>query len=117
MSAAAALPTEKEVKEGVWKLMDQAGKHPKLTPKIVRSQLERKLGVQTGSLKVFRPLIKKVIFAWWLEAEDDNGSGDDASAFALQALISLAKAAGKFPAVLKGISEGPEEKVKELRKR
>jgi hypothetical protein len=112
-------PTEKEVKEGVWKLMDQAGRHPKLTPKIVRTQLEKKLSQPMGSLKSFRPLIKKIIFYWWVDSEKELGGAEDNSTiFALQSLISLAKAAGKFPAVLKNITtESPEKKVIELRQR
>jgi hypothetical protein len=117
-SSSSRTPSEKEVKEGVWKLMDQAGRHPKLTPRMVRTQLEKKLSQPSGSLKTFRPLIKKIIFYWWVDSEKELGGKDDNSTiFALQSLINLAKAAGKFPAVLNKLSDKPEEKVIQLRQK
>jgi hypothetical protein len=114
-------PSKDEVKEGVWKLMDQAGRHPRLTIRMIRHQLEKKLGLNKDSLESFRPLIKKIIFHWWVDSEKefgvDGAKQDNNTVFALQSLISLAKAAGKFPAVLKNIPDDPEKKVAELRTR
>lgn len=114
---------EDEIKKITWALLQKAGHNPKLTPRLLRQQLEKQMKVQSGSFDKYRKLIKSVIFVWWDQSQDDLGLNsnkqvdDKNAAFALQMLTQLAKAAGKMPGVMKNLPEEPHDRIKALREK
>lgn len=83
-----------EVRKVVDKLLEKAGKDPRLTPKILRLKAESKMQLPAGSLKKFRNDIKDIIWQWW---EDDQ-------LHTLQQLVLLTRALQLNP-LLKGLKE------------
>lgn len=49
----------------VTKLLDKAGKDPRLTPRILREKAEQRLSLSKGDLKPQREKIKDIIWDWW----------------------------------------------------
>ena len=49
----------------VTKLLDKAGKDPRLTPRILREKAEQRMSLSKGDLKPQREKIKGVIWDWW----------------------------------------------------
>ncbi len=84
-----------EVRAVIEKLLQKAGKDPRLTPKLLRVKAESKLQLSSGQLKQYRSKIKDVIWEWW---ENDQ-------AYTLQQLVFLSRAMQLAPAILKGIRE------------
>lgn len=84
-----------EVRQVLEKLLNKAGKDPRLTPKLLRAKTESKLQLAAGQLKPYRKDIKKVIWEWW---ESDQRK-------TLIQLVSLARALQLAPGILKGLKE------------
>lgn len=84
-----------KVRAVIEKLLQKAGKDPRVTPKILRMKAESKLELSSGQLKQYRNQIKGVIWEWW---ESDQ-------AYTLQQLVFLSRALQLAPAILKGIKE------------
>lgn len=49
----------------ITKLLDKAGKDPRLTPKILREKAEQRMELSKGHLKDKREAIKLIICEWW----------------------------------------------------
>lgn len=98
-----------KVKPVIEKLLEKAGKDPRVTPKLLRMKAESKLQLSSGQLKSFRNQIKDVIWKWW---EDDQS-------YTLQQLVHLSRALSLAPAILKDIKAIPSVtgRVEELSKR
>jgi hypothetical protein len=96
MSMSASVDSTK-IKEVIEKLLNKAGKDPRVTLKILRTKAESKLQLPSGSLKEHRQLIKDTIWEWW-EADQSH---------VLTQFVYLARAHGLAPAILKGMKEIP----------
>lgn len=98
------------------KLLDKAGKDPRLTPRLLREKAEKTMALQAGQLKAQRDQIKDLIWEWHLEAQRKE---NEAQVTAMRVLAKLAKVSGNAPAVFKGLKEldSDQERVIELRKR
>lgn len=62
------------------KLLDKAGKDPRLTPRLLREKTEQRLDLKRDHLKSSRALIKELICSWWKKNNDvneSNSSGGD----------------------------------------
>lgn len=49
----------------ITKLLDKAGRDPRLTPRILREKAEQRMELSKGDLKPKRDKIKDVIYEWW----------------------------------------------------
>lgn len=62
------------------KLLDKAGKDPRLTPRLLREKTEQRLDLKKDQLKSSRALIKELICSWWKKNnsvnDSNNSSGD-----------------------------------------
>jgi hypothetical protein len=111
-----------KLKDMIMKLLDRAGKNPRLTPRLLRSKAEERLRLEKDSLKSKRNSIKKFIEIWWNSnmktTETKSETVLSAEDITLQSLNKLAKAIGKGAQFFKQISEKPlAEKIKILRKK
>lgn len=100
----------------IYKLLDKAGKDPRLTPRLLREKAEKSLSLTKGELKAKRDQIKDMIFQWYLDNEKKE---DEASLQTLKLLAKVGKVSGYGPAVFKGLKELPSDqhRIVELRKR
>jgi len=53
------------------KLLDKAGKDPRLTPRLLREKTEQRLDLKKDELKSKRTLIKELICSWWKKNAND----------------------------------------------
>lgn len=58
------------------KLLDKAGKDPRLTPRLLREKTEQRLDLKKDHLKSSRTLIKELICSWW---KKNNGNESNSS--------------------------------------
>jgi ElaB/YqjD/DUF883 family membrane-anchored ribosome-binding protein len=58
---------EQRMLQTITKLLDKAGKDPRLTPRILREKAEQRLELAKGSLKSKREKIKDIIYKWWIK--------------------------------------------------
>jgi hypothetical protein len=66
MSAEGAVTLDEEtVLKTITKLLDKAGRDPRLTPRILREKAEQRLTLSKGDLKSRRENIKDIICDWW----------------------------------------------------
>jgi hypothetical protein len=62
------------------KLLDKAGKDPRLTIRLLREKTEQRLDLKKDQLKSSRALIKELICTWWKKnnnGNESNNSGGD----------------------------------------
>ena len=111
-----AVPEQSVLKAQTIKLLEKSGRHPQLTPRILRTKLEQKLGLAAKALRKQREYIKDVAIVWWLDAASEGETSEES--LALQRLSKLAKAANKGPAIFKAIANmSTDDKINYLRKR
>ncbi len=87
------LPPEADVFVLVVKLLDKAGKDPRLTIRILREKAESRLQLKKGSLKPLRPKIKDCVVKWWMVQEEE-------ARHCLKMMVRLSKASGNTSALL-----------------
>jgi hypothetical protein len=92
-----------ELREIVMKLLDRAGKDPRLTARLLREKAEEKLKLKRDSLKDRRSEIKDMIEAWWRKNVVKEDADEELTI--LKRLVKYAKAVGKGPTFFKGIAE------------
>jgi phage-related tail protein len=56
----------------ITKLLDKAGKDPRLTPRILREKAEQRMELNKGDLKPKREKIKDIIYDWWKKQKQDE---------------------------------------------
>jgi phage-related tail protein len=56
----------------ITKLLDKAGKDPRLTPRILREKAEQRMELNKGDLKTKREKIKDIIYDWWKKQKQDE---------------------------------------------
>mmetsp|Transcript_8747 Transcript_8747/g.14558 ORF Transcript_8747/g.14558 Transcript_8747/m.14558 type:complete len:273 (-) Transcript_8747:221-1039(-) len=100
----------------ITKLLDKAGKDPRLTPRLLREKAEQRMTLEKGKLKPKREKIKRIICDWW---EKQYAVKVDKDAILLKSLIKLARVSGNTPRALQGLQEmvTTEEKINTLRQR
>jgi hypothetical protein len=102
------------------KLLNKAGKDPRLTPRILRNKAEERLQLQHGELKIVRPKLKKIIVKWCkdnLENNDEKTSNLTREERILKQLHRLARAGGKLN-VTSGLSDSTiQEKISIIQKK
>jgi hypothetical protein len=106
-----------ELREVIMKLLDRAGKNPRLTARLLREKAEEKLQLNKNSLKTRRPEIKDMIEVWWKKNMLTEDVDEELNV--LKRLVRYAKAVGKGPMFFKGLSdiESNAEKAGFIRKR
>jgi hypothetical protein len=106
-----------ELREIVMKLLDRAGKDPRLTARLLREKAEEKLKMKKDSLKKHRSEIKDMIEVWWRKNMMKEDADEELAM--LKRLVKYAKAVGKGPAFFKGIADvnSYAEKASIIRKR
>ena len=107
MSASNATSIAKNSKDGsdpvetmVFKLLNKAGRDPRLTPRILREKAEQRLSMTKGELKPQRNRIKDMIVEWDKKKRQEALVVQHST---LQALTKLAKATGNLR-LFKGIN-------------
>lgn len=58
----------------IMKLLNKAGKDPRVTPRILRSKAEERLQLPKDALKPKREYIKKLIARWWKDQQAASGN-------------------------------------------
>lgn len=98
------------------KLLDKAGKDPRLTPRILREKMEQRMNLARGTLKPKREELKDLIYDWWVKNQNEDNK--DGIKKELKPLIKLARVSGLVPTILEGLVDFPEQnRPAELRKR
>lgn len=67
------------------KLLDKAGKDPRLTPRLLREKTEQRLDLKKDHLKSSRTLIKELICSWW---KKNNGNESNSSSISVGKNVS-----------------------------
>lgn len=95
------------VKEMIFKLLDKAGKDPRLTPRILREKAEQRLNMKRGELRPARRQIKTLIFDWWDQQQKGQSQDekDQAEKDRLKLFVRLARLSGHTPAIFMGLSD------------
>jgi hypothetical protein len=107
--------SKEELRAILLKLLDKAGKDPRLTPRLLREKAEQRLKLEKGVLKAKREDIKRLIIRWWYENVEVNM---DENTRILNEYIKIAKASGSALVVFKGLADmAPEEKISIIRTR
>lgn len=115
------IPEKAELKAAVIKLLERAGRHPKLTPRILREKAEKILKLEPHTLKSKREYVKKVAIQWWRSEKEVIHPIETASTSSsnseLAKLSKIAIVVGKS-SLLKELTEyaNNKEKVNYLRK-
>ena len=114
---------EEKLKTMILKLLDKAGRDPRLTPKILRNKAEERLKLESGTLKPKRAFIKELIFQWWDvnmkgEQKPEKGNGNmSKDDLILTKLNKLAKVSGHLQ-LLRGLADlESSDKISKLRSR
>lgn len=89
------------------KLLDKAGRDPRVTPRLLREHAEKRMSLEKGELKPMREKLKTVIVEWWYK---QKGLDQDKQKEALHSLTKLARSVGLL-SIYKGITS--ETTVKE----
>ncbi len=94
----------------VLKLLQKAGKDPRLTPRLLREKSAQRLGVDKDTLKPYRNKIKDIIMEWY----DATVQQD---LYAMSQLSRFAKANGLSPAMFAELAkiEDKSERVVQFR--
>lgn len=71
--------TEEQLLQTITKLLDKAGRDPRLTPRLLREKAEQRLTLTKGDLKPQRERIKTIICDWWqaqkqLQSDKENAN-------------------------------------------
>ena len=113
MSLSTEVPEKSVIKSTVIRLLEKAGRHPQLTPKILRSKVETKLQLEPKTLHPKKEYIKNIAITWWVDKSGDNdGDADDGAQIRLQRLNKVAIVSGAAPAIFKGtVNMSDKEKI------
>eukprot|EP01038_Epipyxis_sp_PR26KG_P007586 gene7586-10335_t len=83
----------------ITKLLNKAGRDPRLTPRLLREKAEERLSLEKDALKIKRDAIKEMIITWWkenmLKKKENNNVDKEATD------IKVTQVNSKLPAVEK----------------
>lgn len=79
---------EEVLLQTITKLLDKAGRDPRLTPRILREKAEQRMSLNKGDLKSKREHIKDVIYEWW---NKQKSAQQDKETSTLKAVSTLLK--------------------------
>jgi phage-related tail protein len=91
--------TDEQLAQTVTKLLDKAGKDPRLTPRLLREKAEQRLTLTKGELKPQRERIKNIICEWW---QKQRNAQAEKETVALKA-VSLHWSMLPYPGTVEGL--------------